>query len=442
MANLTKSKLVSAIDLGSSKIATVIAQVTSDALSGTESINIIGVSSVESRGVKKGHIVDIEEAVEAVISSVEAAERMAGYNLESAYVSLGGDHVSSQNSHGVVAVSDPKGEIAVVDVNRVVQAASAVSLPSSREIIHVLPREYMVDGETGVHDPVGMSGVRLEVETHLVTASAAAVKNLKKAINEVGVNVNEFVFTGLAASEAVLTKTEKELGCILVDIGGGTTSIAVFIEGALCYSDVIPIGAKYVTNDLAIGLRVSLETAEKIKLSLSEIDKKLAKNATKSEKDSENKKDKKAEDEFDLSELGASESKKMSRKTLVEGIIRPRLNEIFGMVRDQIEKEGLVGRTPSGVVLTGGGAETIGACDSAKKILGLPVRVGVPSGFGGLVDDILTPSYAVSLGLILYAVRQEGNDFFSTSPSLAKKIKLPQVGILGKFIQAIRNLLP
>ncbi|MCS7092269.1 MAG: cell division protein FtsA [Patescibacteria group bacterium] len=442
MANFTKSRLISAIDLGSSKIVTVVAQITSDSLSGTESINIIGVHSAESKGVKKGHIVDIEEAVEAITSSVEAAERMAGYNIESAYVSLGGDHVSSQNSHGIVAVSDPRGEIGYEDVNRVVEGASAISLPSSREIIHVLPREYMVDGETGVHDPVGMSGVRLEVETHLVIASAAAIKNLKKAVNEVGIHVNGFVFTGLAASEAVLTKTDKELGCILIDIGGGTTSVAVFIEGSLCYSGVIPIGAKYVTNDLAIGLRVPLETAEKIKLSLSKLYSDSRPPFSKSKKDDEDKKSKKLDDEFDLADLGADEHKKMSRKTLVEGIIRPRLNEIFSMVRMQIEKEGLIGRTPAGVVLTGGGAETVGVVESAKKVLALPVRVGSPSGFGGLIDDILSPPYAVSLGLVLYAARQENDNYSNVPSSLVNSIKLPQFGIVNKIIQAVKNLLP
>ena len=207
-----KNKIVAGIELGSSKVATIIAQVTLDSVSLEKNINLIGVSATESKGVKKGQIVDIEEAVESMITSVESAERMAGYNLDNAYISLGGAHVSSQNSHGVVAVSNPEGEISFEDVDRVVEAASAISLPSSRELIHVLPREFIVDGETGVKDPVGMSGVRLEVQTHLITASNAAVKNIRKAVNEVGIAANELVYSGLAASEAALTKTEKELG--------------------------------------------------------------------------------------------------------------------------------------------------------------------------------------------------------------------------------------
>src|SRR3989344_5773040 len=259
---MTKTKIVSGIELGSSKIATIIAQVNFDEVAGEKTVNLVGVSSVESRGIKKGQIVDIEEAVEATIASVEAAERMAGYNLDNAYIALGGAHMASQNSQGIVAVSDPGGEINYDDVDRVIEAASAVSLPSSRELIHVLPREFIVDGEEGVRDPVGMSGVRLEVQTHLITASGAAGKNLKKAVGEVGIKVNELIYSGLAAAESVLTKTEKELGCVLIDVGGGTTSIAVFVDGALSYSGVLPIGAKNVSNDLAIGLRVSLESAE------------------------------------------------------------------------------------------------------------------------------------------------------------------------------------
>jgi cell division protein FtsA len=434
---MVKSKLVAAIDLGSSKISTIVGQVNSDPMIGDTTINIVGVSSVESKGVRTGQIVDIEEAVEAMVASVEGAERMAGFNLESAYVSLGGGRVASQNSHGVVAVTDPQGEIGAEDVDRVVEAASAISLPSSREVIHVIPREFMVDGENGVKDPVGMSGIRLEVETHLVTASASAVKNLKKAVNEVGVSIPELVFTGVAASEAVLTKTEKELGCIVIDIGGGTTSIAAFVDGALCFSSVIPIGAKNITNDLAIGLRVSIETAEKIKIALSKLEHQVRKPV-----DKDDKKTDKKDDDIELSDLGVEENKKVSRKTLVEGIVRPRLNEIFGIVKMQLDKESLLSRTPSGVVLTGGGAETVGIVDSAKRVLGLPVRVGVPYGLGGLIDDVMNPSYAVALGLIKHAAAQDQATVNVSSSSMSKKMKLPQSGIAGKLIQAVKDLLP
>lgn len=420
---MNRAKIISGIELGSSKVTTLIAQVVEDATLMEKSVNVVGVATSPSKGIKKGQIVNIEEAVEATISSVEAAERMAGYNLNSAFISLGGAHIHSQNSHGVVAISDPNGEIAESDVERVIDAASAISIPQSREVIHVIPREYIVDGESGVKDPIGMSGVRLEVDTHMITASDAAMKNLRKAVKEVGIDVNGFVFSGLASSEAVLTATEKELGCILVDIGGGTTSLSVFIDGAPVYSSVIPIGAKNVTNDLAIGLRVSLEAAEKIKLLLSD-EKKIKKEDG---------------DELDLAELGLTDIKKISKKTLVEGIIKPRLNEIFSMVKLELDREGLGNRIPSGVVVTGGGALTVGVLESAKRITLLSARIGKPLGLTGLIDDIIDPSFATVTGLALYGARNEAQEPLTT---FAKRIKLPTKGMLGKFFGMIKDLLP
>lgn len=422
---MSKSRIIAALELGSTKIATLIAQVQSDPNTGYNSVNVVGVSSVDSKGIKKGQIVNIEEAVDTTIASIEAAERMAGYNLDNAYVSLGGASIVSQNSHGVVAVSDSEGEITDSDVDRVIEAASAVSLPQSRDLIHIIPREFTVDGESGVKDPVGMSGVRLEVETHIVSASNSSIKNLRKAIHEVGVNIEDLVFSGIAASEAVLTSTEKELGCITIDIGGGTTSVAVYTDGSLSYSGVIPIGAKNVTNDLAIGLRVSLESAEKIKVLLS--------------KHTKDDKHKETEDQLDLSKEGVSEIKKVSKKTLVEGIIKPRLNEIFSMVKLELDKNGLSARVPAGVIVTGGGAETIGVSDSAKRTLSLPVRIGIPKGVGGLIDDIMNPVFATPIGLILYGAKQEPQEALS---SFAKKFKLPSKGIAGKLIEVIKDLLP
>ena len=424
---MLKKHLIAGIELGSTKVATLIAQVEIDPVTYKKDISIVGVASVDSRGIKKGQIVNIEEAVDVTISSVEAAERMAGYNLDRAYVALGGAHVQSQNSHGVVAVSDPDGEIKDNDVNRVVEAASAVSLPSSREIVHILPREYVVDGESGVKDPIGMSGVRLEVQTHLVTASVAAVKNLKKALNEVGVKVVEFVFDGLAAGDGVLTKTEKELGCVVVDIGGGTTSIAAYTDGALAYSGVIPIGASNVTNDLAIGLRVSLEQAEKIKVLLSDNNKREDAKRIDSDK------------YVDFNAIGVNDTRKVTKKTLTDGIIKPRLNEIFAMVKLQIDKENLSVRVPSGVILTGGGAMTFGVGDSAKKTLSLPVRIGKPKGISGLIDDVMNPTFATPVGLITYAANQEISE---TAPLISSRFKLPSKDLPGKIIEAIKEMLP
>jgi cell division protein FtsA len=432
MTKMTKSRIVAVIDIGSCKIATLVGQVAVDPVTSEVSVNVAGASTSESRGIKKGQIVDIDEAVEATISSIEAAERMAGYNVDSVYVALGGAHIHSQNSHGVVAVSDSNGEITQNDIDRAVEAASAISLPASREVIHVLPREFIVDGESGVRDAVGMSGVRLEVDTHIISAASAAVKNIRKSVNEAGIQIEDLVFSGLASAESVLSSTEKELGCVLIDIGGGTTSIAVFIEGSLAFSGVIPVGARNVTNDLAIGLRVSLETAEKIKIALSSNKRKTSGTNNLGAVADES-------DEMDLEKLGVDEIRKISKKTLLEGIIRPRLNEIFSMVKIELEREGLANRIPSGAIVTGGGAETAGVIDSAKRMLSLPVRIGIPGGVGGLVDDIMMPSFATSIGLLLYGAKQIPNENLT---SFAKKIKLPSVGIFGKLIDNIKNLLP
>ncbi len=422
---MAKNRIIAAIDIGSSKVTTLIAQVQTDAITFNNSLNIVGVAVVPSKGVKKGQIVDIEDAVEATIASVEAAERMAGYNLNSAWVAVGGAHVSCQNSTGVVAVSDSNGEVSGEDVNRVIEAARAISLPASREIIHVIPRDFIVDGEGGVRDPIGMSGVRLEVETHLVTVSSPALKNLTKAINEVGISIEGVVFSGLAATQSVLSDTEKELGCVLIDIGAGTTSIAAYVDGGLVYSGALPIGARNVTNDLAIGLRVSLETAEKIKLSLSA-----------PKKDSTVK-----SDVIEVMDDDTRETKKVSRRTLTEGIIRPRLNEIFTMIRLDLEKNGIINRIPSGAVVTGGGAMTVGVTDSAKRMLTLPVRIGIPAGVSGLVDEIMNSSFATPIGLLEYGIKQN-MPVQSQNSGRDKKVKLPNANIIGKVMDSIRDLLP
>src|SRR3989338_2616603 len=304
---MAKRAPITCIDVGSSKISTIIASPSEE----SEAINVIGVSTVLARGIKKSQVVDIEEAIAAITESIEAAERMAGLSVNQAYLSVGGSHIKSRNSIGVVAVSHPEGEITGEDVRRVIEAARAVSLSSAEEIVHVLPRQFKVDSQEEIKDPVGMSGVRLEAEAHLVTGSATAIKNLTKCLQELGITVNSTVFSGLASSESVLTSTEKELGVVLVDIGGGTTSIAVWIDGALSYSAVLPIGARNITNDLAIGMRQSLDVAEKVKVMLS---KKIKKPAGEERPKDEGRRTK-AEDEIDLTQLGVSgEGTTYSRK--------------------------------------------------------------------------------------------------------------------------------
>lgn len=425
-------RIIAGIDVGSSKFATIIGKISPE----KEGISIIGAASVPSVGVRKGQIVNIEEATEGIIASVEAAERMAGYGLSRVLVSVGGAHIASQNSRGVVAVAEPEGEINSEDVRRVLEAARAVSLPSSREIVHCLPRFFIVDSQDGIKDPVGMTGVRLEVETHIVTGSTTAMRNLAKCVSEVGTEIDCLVFGGIAAGLSVLTETEKELGVVLVDIGGGTTEIVVFIEGAPAYTSVLPIGAKNVTNDLAIGLRLSLESAEKLKLALSQEPKKIVKPENEEEK---------IVDEINLESLGIyEETRTISRKTLTEGIIKPRLNEIFNMVGMEIKKSGFGGMTPSGIVLTGGGAQTAGIIEAAKRTLSMPVRIGVPDGVTGLVDDILNPAFATSVGLVLYGSKKEEQGAGKMSFSQIGRIvqKVPMRGSAQKLVEFIKSFLP
>ena len=433
---MAHDRTICAIDIGSSKITTLIATLGED-----NDARIIGVSTVPAKGLRKSQIVNIEEATEAISQSLEGAERMAGTSVARAMVGVGGNHIASTNSHGVVAVAEPEKEITASDVKRVIEAAKAVSLPSSREILHVLPRGYVVDGQEGIVDPVGMAGVRLEVDTHLVTGGMIAIKNLHKCIEELGVEIEGIVFSGLASATACLSDTEKELGVILVDIGGGTTDVAIFVEGALSYSSVIPIGAINITKDLAAGLRVSLESAEKIKLRLGETPR-LPVMAEEEEKRETTKGDKR--DEVSVADLGLPEGMQtLSRKTLVEGIIKPRLNEIFTMVGLEIKRSGFGGMTPSGVVLSGGGALTVGAVESARKSLAMPVRIGIPGHINGLIDEILIPSYAASVGLLLsgdMVERGEHAPMFSRFGKIGEKIQIK--GMAGKVIDLVKSFLP
>lgn len=438
---VNRAKIVAGIDVGSSKVTTLIAQVSS----ASEKINVVGVSSVPSLGIRKGQIVNIEEASQVIIQSVESAERMAGYSVSHILISVGGAHISSQNSHGVVAVSEPEGEIDQEDVRRVIEAARAISIPSSRELLHVIPRSYTVDSQEGIADPIGMSGVRLEVETHLITGSTTSIRNLTKCVSEVGAKIDSLVFSGIASAEAVISVTEKELGVVLVDVGGGTTSLVIFLEGSPVFTSVLPIGAKNVTNDLAIGLRLSLEAAEKLKIALGEKENKIGETKVKemAEDVPEEKKEEKKEDEIDLEKLGIEEVKSVSRKTVVEGIIKPRLNEIFNMVGLEIQKSGFAGMTPSGIVLCGGGALTIGAVEACKKTLALPVRIGFPAGVSGLIDDIISPAFSSSVGLILIANKEGVSSVKFTLPKVGQFIsRFPLKNLAGKVVDLIKSFLP
>ncbi len=435
---MPKDKVICGIDVGSSKIATLIASVDE-----TGRINLIGVSSTLSKGVRKNQVVDIEEAVNAITESIEASERMAGYSISSGFISMGGPQIESINQHAVVAVSQPEGEIRDSDIQRVNEAARAIPLPSSREILHVIPRTFTVDGQEGIKDPIGMTGVRLETETHIITGSSTSMKNLVKCVSQVGIDVSELVFSGIAASIAVLSDTEKELGVVLVDIGGETTDVVIFIDGSVAYSSVIPIGARHITSDMAVGLRVSLESSEKIKLSLGKVQKvpAIADDNQNMEEGSKNLGVKKKDNELlDIKALGIEEDvQRISRKAVVEGIIRPRLQEIFKYVGKEIKKSGFGTQIPSGLVICGGGAQTIGVLDQAKYVLGFPARQGQITGLSGLVEEMDSPSFAAAAGLILYGATQRFQGEMRI-PVLSGS--LPIKGMIHKGIQMIKSFLP
>ncbi|MBI2594444.1 cell division protein FtsA, partial [Candidatus Curtissbacteria bacterium] len=308
-----------------------------------------------------------------------------------------------------------------------------ISLPSSKEIIHVIPRYFIVDSQSGIKDPVGMTGVRMEVETHIVTGATTALRNIVKCMSSVGIDVEGMVFSGLASSYSVLTDTERELGVILVDFGGGTIDIVIFVDGAPAYCSVLPIGARNVTNDLAIGLRVSLDSAEKIKLALSK------KPSLEVEPDEEGVPvEKKETDELDIASLALDEDLKMvSKKTLIDGIMKPRVREILNMVKIEIQKSGLGGLMPSGLVVTGGGAGTANMVELAKHELGMPVRIGIPQKAVGLIDEVSQPPYAAALGLIHYGASFQQED-----------VRLPLVGrievknLVSRGINLIKSILP
>mgnify|MGYP000219497780 CR=1 FL=1 len=382
-----KKQLICGIDIGSSKIATLVVLFNEDV---NDLPKVIGFASSSSLGIKKGLVVDIDKATEAIEKSIDRAEKMAGYKIEKAFVSVGGPHISSLNSHGLVAITNPNQEISSSDVGRVIEAARAISLSSTREIIEVVPCDFIVDGQGGIKNPVGMTGVRLEVDTHIITASQTNLKNIDHCFSNLGVENQGYIFAGLASAEAVLTDTEKELGVLLVDIGAGKIDLCLYQEGSLIYSSSIPVGGRHITNDIAVGLRVSLESADKIKIYLSNNLNLLT--------------SKKKINEINLKDLGLSEDlSNVSLKSLINEIITPRLEEIFKLIFEEIEKNGLTEKIPAGLVITGGASQTLGIIEIAKKTVALPVRVGLPGKISGLIDEVMEPSYATIVGLVLLA---------------------------------------
>ena len=427
-------RVLSAIDVGSSKICAVVASVEDE-----NAPQVIGVASQLSSGIKKGVVVNIDDAINSIASTLEAAERMAGITVPSVYVSVSGKHITSTNNKGVVAVSTD--EIIEDDVFRSIESARTVSIPPGREILHVIPREFIVDSQGGVKDPIGMTGTRLEVDAHIVSATSTVLHNLLKCVQQLGLKVEDVVFSGWASSTSVLTDTEKELGVMLLDIGGGVTSITTFVEGAITYSGCVPLGGINVTSDLAIGLRVNLDDAERIKVNSADLVKGRSlqgQKVTVSKREDESKGTKRSK-VIDVSSLGIEGVKEIDRD-LFDEIIEARFSEIFDLVVAQLEQSGVGASMPAGVVITGGSAQVPNLTKYAKKVLKVPARIGYPKGLEGLIDEIVSPAYSTIQGLIMYGTTNDGEGRVIESGGVGRGDGVG--GVFSKVGRWFKNLIP
>jgi cell division protein FtsA len=380
---MEREAVLVALDVGTSKVVALIGEVTHET-----GVTVIGKGSVGSSGLKKGVVINIDQTVGSIKAAREAAERLSGYRIESAIVAVGGNHVESQNSRGAVAVSGARREVSREDIERATEVARAVSIPSNREVLHVLPRGFVVDGQEGVKDPLGMSAVRLEVETHIVHAGATAVQNLTKCVQRAEIRIDELVSSALASGDAVLTETERELGVAVADFGAGTIDLALYMDGSPFHTAVLPLGGNNVTNDVAIGLKTSLTAAEELKIKHGTADPSLI-----------------VEDEdVDVEGIGEGDATTASRRELSE-IIEARMREVFEKIGEEIERAGYKGMLPAGLVMTGGAAELAGTARLGREVLQAPVRIAGPTGVDGLTDHLLTPAFSTSLGLLMWGAR-------------------------------------
>jgi cell division protein FtsA len=383
---MQKENIIAGIDIGSSNIRTIIAE----QISGEENLRIIGVSVLPSFGVRRGVITDVNEVAKIINQAVLNVERMAGVEIKKAIINIGGSDILVQETKGVIAVGRADGEVIEDDVNRVINEAQAVPLPMNNEIVHIVPKKFRLDDKDNIKDPIGMKGVRLEVNALVIESSSSQVKNITKCAYQSNIEIDDIVLEPLAAARAVLSKKQLELGVVLINIGGGATSLAVYEEGQLLYTSIIPIGAGHITNDIAIGLRTSVEVAEKIKLEYG-----YAKAKDVNEKEG-----------IDLSKIDSQEEGVVSRYHVAE-IIEARMEEIFDLVLKELKAIGKSGLLPAGAVLVGGGARMPQIIELAKEKLRLPIQIGYPIGFGGLLDKIDDPSFATVSGLILWSVNNE-----------------------------------
>ncbi|MFA6047555.1 MAG: cell division protein FtsA [Parcubacteria group bacterium] len=413
---MSKKDIVVGVDVGSSAIKTVITQL----ISTEEKPRIIGVGVAPSSGVRRGVIVDLEEATKAISASIAEAERMAGFDVDRAIISIGGNHICSQYSKGVIAVGRADGEVTSDDIERVIGAAQAISVPANKEIIHIIPKDYSLDDQKKIKDPIGMNGVRLEVDAMIIEGSTPFIRNLTKCVEQAGIGIESYVLSPLAAAQSTLSKRQKELGVILVDIGGGSTSIAVFEENDLLHTSVIPVGGGHITNDIAIGLRTSVDVAEQVKLEFgnampSEIGKK---------------------EDIDLSQIDPQEEGMVSRFHVAQ-IVEARLEEIFSMVNKELKVIGKDKLLPAGVILTGGTAKLPGCVDLAKNTLGLPAQTGFPMPLGGLVDKVDEPTYATVIGLVLWGLESAYSKSVMAKSGIIQTIP----GNVGETVTSIKKWL-
>ncbi len=401
------------VDVGTTKVCALIGEVSRDGR-----LTVMGHGTVPSSGLKKGVVVNIDQTIRSIADAVERAERLSGWKIDRAFVGVGGQHVESQNSKGQVAVTAHHREVSREDINRAVEVARAVSIPSNRDVLHVERRGFIVDGQEGVKDPLGMSALRLEVETHIVTASATAIQNLSKCVAAAGVKIDELVASSLASAEAVVNETEKDLGVAVADIGAGTIDLAMFNEGSPFFTGVIPVGGNNVTNDLAIGLKTSLGVAEELKIRHGTCDLKAVGD----------------DEEISVSVLGEEAGRTVSRMEVAQ-IIEARMRETFELLADQLRSAG-AGMLPAGVILTGGGSQLAGAAELGREVLEMPVRVAGPSSVGGLVETLLNPSYSTAIGLLQWGAQS------LNSGDTPRYESAPAMGGLGRIRDALRNIFP
>jgi cell division protein FtsA len=377
-------KMIVGLDIGTSKVVAIVGEIGDD-----DRIEVVGIGSHPSKGLKKGVVVNIESTVQSIQRAVEEAELMAGCQIHSVFVGIAGSHIRSLNSHGIVAIRDR--EVFPMDVERVIDAAQAVAIPADQRVLHILPQEYVIDNQEGIREPLGMSGVRLEAKVHLVTCATNASQNIEKCIRRCGLEVEDIILEQLASSYSVLTEDEKELGVCLVDIGGGTTDIAIFTEGSIRHTGVIPIAGDQVTNDIAMALRTPTQHAEEIKIKYACALTQLAR----------------PEETIKVPSVGDRPPRDLSRQALAE-VVEPRYDELFTLVQAELRRSGFEDLIPAGIVLTGGTSKMEGVVELAEEIFHMPVRVGLPQAVTGLTDIVRNPIYSTGVGLLQYgASRQE-----------------------------------